>query len=68
MTWYGNRQPQPYQRAPVMVMPVDPPEPPADPPKVKRADGSECDLLATIGVSRRGPVAPDDRVHDWRPI
>ena len=40
---------------------------PAEPVKAKRRDGSECDVMATLGARRRGPVAPDDTVTDWTP-
>jgi hypothetical protein len=53
----------------LLRMPVGPP--PAREPKMtatRRSDGRTVDVMATLGVSRPGPVSPDDRVHDWKPI
>jgi hypothetical protein len=49
-------------------MPVDSPEPEPEPDEIPRKSGGTCNLMATFGVRRRGPVSPDDRVHDWREV
>jgi hypothetical protein len=52
----------------MMAMPVSRPEDKPAPKPAERKSGGTCDPLATIGASPRGPVSPEDRVHDWRPV
>jgi hypothetical protein len=69
--WAGDREPQPYRRAPLLEMPVDSPEAPADPPPVTGRDGkprSADYFRRSLGERPRAQVAPDDRVRDWTPV
>lgn len=67
-----TREPQPYPdhsgvALRMLQMPVDRPGDPPEPSKSVRRDGSECDLMATLGARPARQAAPDDRVHDWSP-
>ena len=68
--WVPDDELKAYRRDFLQRMPVGAPDrAPQDPPKAPRASGGECDLLATLGARpRRGPVSPDEMVHDWEPV
>jgi hypothetical protein len=41
---------------------------PTTPAKAVRRDGTECDVMATLGIAPAGVVSPDELVSDWTPV
>lgn len=64
MAWAGNREPQPYQRAAQLTMPVDAPETAADDdPVVTGRDGQPRSYRTGLpGLAPPAPASREDRM------